>query len=117
MLKNYIKTAFRQLSRNRLFSVLNILGLAIGLCGSLFIFLWVQDELSFDRQNPGATDIYRMIVNLGDVHAATTPMAMAPALQRSLPAVREVTRFDNADDNQRMVAYGDKRFIEKHVWY
>jgi putative ABC transport system permease protein len=59
MLKNYLKTAIRQLTRNRLFSTLNILGLAAGLCGSIFIFLWVQDESSYDLGDPQPDDIFR----------------------------------------------------------
>ena len=115
MFRNYFKTAIRQLTRNRLFSALNILGLATGLCGSIFIFLWVEDELSFDRQNPQAEDVFRMSTTLGSIHAATTPIGMAPYLQRTLPAVREVVRLYNSDP--QMVAYGERRFVEKRIWY
>jgi putative ABC transport system permease protein len=115
MLKNYFKSAFRQFTRNRLFSVLNILGLATGLCGSIFIFLWVQDELSFDRWNRQPDTIFRLTVTIGDTHVATTSMAVAPALHRLLPAVQQATRF--GAEHPRMVAYGEKRFIEKKVWY
>ena len=77
MFKNYLTTAIRQLTRNRLFSVLNILGLATGICGSIFIFLWVKDELSFDRQNPQPKDVFRVTTIFGDSHAATTTLIMA----------------------------------------
>lgn len=115
MFKNYFKTALRQLSRNRLFSVLNILGLAIGLCGSIFIFLWVQDELSFDRQNPQPEDVFRLNATLGAVDAATTPIIMAPYLQRHVPSVRQSVRFWAADP--LTISYGEKRFNEKKIWY
>jgi putative ABC transport system permease protein len=115
MFKNYLKTAFRQLTRNRLFSSLNIIGLAIGLCGSIFIFLWVQDELSFDRDNPQAEDVYRITTTLGGIHAATTPINMGPFLQRTLPQVKQCVRFMTADP--LMFSYGEKRFVEKRVWY
>jgi len=115
MFKNYLKTAIRQLTRNRLFSALNILGLATGLCGSIFIFLWVQDELSFDRQHPQAGDVFRLTTTLGSIHAATTPIGMAPFLHRTLPEVRQFVRLYNSDP--RLISYGEKRFIEKRIWF
>src|ERR1700754_2873702 len=115
MLKNYLKTAIRQLTRNRLFSALNILGLATGLCGSIFIFLWVQDELSYDRGNPQPEDIFRVTVIDGSLHAATSPLGMAPFLQRTLPMVRQGVRFSAADP--QMMVHGDKRFVEKRIWF
>jgi ABC-type antimicrobial peptide transport system permease subunit len=115
MFKNYLKTAIRQLTRNRLFSALNILGLATGLCGSIFIFLWVQDELSFDRGNPQPEDIFRVTVIDGSLHAARSPLGMAPFVQRTLPVVKQSVRF-SATDPQMMV-HGDKRFVEKRIWF
>ena len=115
MFKNYFKTAIRQLKNNRLFSVLNILGFATGLCGSIFIFLWVQDELSFDRGNPRPTEVFRVTTTLGGIHAATVPIILAPFLQRTLPVVKQEVRFVVADP--QMMAYGDKRFVEKRIWF
>jgi putative ABC transport system permease protein len=115
MLKNYLTTAIRQLTRNRLFSALNILGLATGLCGSIFIFLWVQDELSYDRANPQPDDIFRVTVIDGSLHAATSPIGMAPFLQRTLPVVKQEVRFCHADP--QMIVHGDKRFVEKRIWF
>jgi ABC-type antimicrobial peptide transport system permease subunit len=114
MLKNYLKTAIRQLTRNRLFSALNILGLATGLCGSIFIFLWVQDELSFDKQHPQAEDIFRVTVQEGSIHAATTPMGIGPYMQRTQPGVKQSVRFYPVDP--QMMVHGDKRFVEKRIW-
>src|ERR1700761_1053318 len=117
MFKNYLKTAIRQLIRSRLFSALNILGLATGLCGSILIFLWVQDELSFDRQNPQPEDVFRLNVKFTDGNgtAATTPAGVAPFLQQTLPQVKQYVRFLAADP--LTISYGEKRFVEKKVWY
>jgi putative ABC transport system permease protein len=115
MLKNYLKTALRQLTRNRLFSALNILGLATGLCGSIFIFLWVQDELSYDKQHPQAEDIFRVTAIDGTLHTAMGPLGMAPYLQRTLPVVKQGVRFSAADP--QMMVHGDKRFVEKRIWF
>lgn len=115
MFKNYFKTAIRQLARNRLFSILNILGLAAGLCGSILIFLWVQDELSYDRQNPQPEDVFRLIAQFKDDQSATTPAGVAPYLQRTLPQVKQFVRFWPADP--QTISFGEKRFIEKRIWY
>jgi len=115
MFKNYLKIALRQLIRNRLFSTLNILGLAIGLCGSILISLWVQDELSFDRQNPEPEEVFRLNARLGDIDDATTTAGMAPFLQRTLPQVKQFVRFWASD--ALTIDYGEKRFLEKKVWY
>src|SRR3984957_14960758 len=115
MLKNYLTTAFRQLTRNRLFSVLNILGLATGLCGSIFIFLWVQDERSFDRFNQQPEEIFRVTVIDGNLHTAMSPLGLAPFLQRTLPVVKQGVRFMAADP--QMMVHGDKRFMEKRIFF
>src|SRR5579872_4789542 len=116
MIRNYLRTAIRNLRRNKGFSAINIAGLAIGLCGSIFIFLWVQDELSYDRNNKQPNEIYRVLITLGDTHAATAPFALTPVLQSSSPAVLQAVRF-YAGGGQRLVACGEKRFIENRVWY
>jgi putative ABC transport system permease protein len=115
MIRNYLKTAIRNLRRNKVFSAINIAGLAIGLCGSIFIFLWVQDELSYDRGNPQPDDIFRVTVIDGSLHTATSPLGLAPFLQRTQPVVRQGVRF-MANDPQMMV-HGDKRFVEKRIWF
>src|SRR5580658_9657318 len=60
MLRNYLKTAFRSLWKNKGFSAINILGLAIGLATCLLILIYVSDELSYDRYNVNADRIYRV---------------------------------------------------------
>jgi putative ABC transport system permease protein len=115
MIRNYLKTAIRNLRRNKVFSAINIAGLAIGFCGSIFIFLWVQDELSYDRGNPQPDDIFRVTVIDGFLHTATSPLGLAPFLQRTQPVVRQGVRF-MANDPQMMV-HGDKRFMEKRIWF
>lgn len=61
MLKNYIKTALRNLWRAKGFSFINIFGLAIGMACSLLIFLFVKDEKSYDRYNKDAANVYRVV--------------------------------------------------------
>jgi putative ABC transport system permease protein len=61
MLKNYFKTAFRNLSRNRVYSVINIVGLSLGLACAMLIILYVKDEVSYDRFHRNLKNIYRLV--------------------------------------------------------
>ena len=60
MLKNYFKIAFRNLLKNKFYTSINIIGLAVGLATCLLILLYVLDELSFDKYNKNANRIYRV---------------------------------------------------------
>ena len=114
MLKNYFTIAFRNLVRNKLFTGLNMLGLAIGLACSMFIFLWVQDELSYDRFNANADKIYRITAKLSDVEAAVTPPPLAMAIEAEIPAIKRATRII---PQHRMITAGTKIFDEKNIYY
>jgi putative ABC transport system permease protein len=60
MIKNYFKTAWRNLLKNKFYSVINISGLTLGLAVGILILLWVQDELSFDSFHKQAKNIYKL---------------------------------------------------------
>ena len=83
MIKNYFKIAWRNLSRNKAFSFINIFGLAIGLATCLLITLFVTDELSYDRYNKNAGRIFRindyLQMNGNVFHEAVTPAPLGPA--------------------------------------
>ena len=70
MIFNYLKIAFRNLARHKAFSLINISGLAIGMACSIFILLWVRDELSYDQFHMHANRMYRLTCNAGDFKAA-----------------------------------------------
>jgi len=114
MIKNYFKTAFRNLLRHKLFSGLNIFGLATGMACSILIFLWVQDELSFDKFNKGADRIFRLTCKISGNEAAVVPPSLANAVKTQIPAVKNATRI--AAEN-RMVTIGTKKFDEKRMYY
>ncbi len=84
MLKNYFKTAFRFLLKNKTFSFINIFGLAAGTLCCLYILLYVQDQYSYDKHHKDAKDIYRIttaMVLTGDKHTmATASPPLAPAM-------------------------------------
>ena len=114
MFRNYLKVAIRNLVRRKAFSLLNIFGLAIGMACSILIFLWVQDELSYDKFNANANTIYRITCNVTDVKAAVIPIPMAPALQKSIPAIKAATRVSATNI---IFSIGNKKFEEKHAYY
>jgi putative ABC transport system permease protein len=93
MFRNYLKLAFRNLSRQKAFSIINITGLAVGLASSLTILLWVQDEVSYDRFNLKADRTYRITAAASSIKVAFVPVPFGPALQEAVPEVVHNTRI------------------------
>jgi putative ABC transport system permease protein len=97
MIKTHIKIALRYLWKNRGFSFLNIVGLGIGMACSLIIFLFVKDENSYDVFHKDAGNIYRVVKDFVNddgslIPDATSPAALAPAMQKEIPEVVSITR-------------------------
>ncbi|GGB11482.1 ABC transporter permease [Puia dinghuensis] len=116
MLKNYLKIAIRNLSRHPTYSFLNISGLAIGMAASILILLWVQNELSYDRFNANADQIYRITVVASDqFKAATNPAGMPAGLQAAMPEIRNTVRVSHPVET--LFEKGDIQFVEKKGFY
>jgi putative ABC transport system permease protein len=100
MLKNYLKIAWRNLLKHKSFSLINILGLAIGIAACMIIFLYVQHELNYDQYNTKADRIARVTSTIiapeSDVVLATTPIPLADALTREYPEVESTVRLDES---------------------
>ncbi|MEQ8245828.1 ABC transporter permease [Fulvivirga sp.] len=98
MLKNYIKVAFRNITKHKFFSIINILGLTIGLAASLFITLYIYDELTYDQFNAKADRTYRMNLHgklAGqEIYTSNTSFPMSQALVEEIPEVEEATRVN-----------------------
>jgi len=102
MIRNYLLVAWRNLVRNRVFSIINIVGLAIGLCVCALIYQYVQFERSYDQFNVNADRLYRVTLNNVDadksVHAAATNHpAVAPAMKADFPEVETFSRLARTD--------------------
>ena len=87
MLKNFIKIAFRNILKNKIYSFINISGLAIGLAGFILITILIKNELSYDSFNKKADRIYRVVEiqnqeNIGKLKVAVTMGPLAPAVKR-----------------------------------
>jgi ABC-type antimicrobial peptide transport system permease subunit len=115
MFKNYFKTGLRNIRRNKGYSVLNIMGLAVGLAVCILIFLWVQEELSYDRFHVNADRIFRMIEfeylsNGEELAYSQQGPELAAVLKSDFPEIEESTRFDTMGN--RLVRSGDRQFYE-----
>jgi putative ABC transport system permease protein len=101
MVRNYIKIALRNLFRNKLYSLINLLGLAIGMAACLMIFLWVRDELSYDRFHQNAERIYRVErkFDFRDMHgqAPITSGPYGPAMVGDYPEIENFVRLDKEE--------------------
>ncbi len=93
MLKNYINTALRHMRKHRLNTFINLLGLATGLACCLVVWLFVQQERSFDRFHENLDEIYWVDGHLGDRQMSSTPILMLPALVDEVPEVEHGTRL------------------------
>jgi putative ABC transport system permease protein len=114
MLRNYLKIAYRNLTRYKAFTVINILGLAIGMACTILILLWVQDELSFDKFNKNANTIYRVVEIQhyagGTIFpVAVTPDPLAKSLKDNYPEIENASRFNYG---REILRYNDKIFSE-----
>ena len=114
MLQNYLKIALRHIQKHKSYSIINILGLALGMACCILIFLWVQDELSFDTFHQNKDNIYRIV---GDWERNNwkgfegTPSPLAPAMAQEIPEIVKAVRV--ADHSRKVFKYGDKVFYEE----
>ena len=117
MYKNYLKIAFRNLIKHRMYAFLNVAGLAIGLTCFILIMLFVRDELSFDSYPEHADDIYRIALDIktsqGEQKTAQSPTAWGSVMEDEYPEVVNFTRF-KPPQLKWLVGYDDIRFYEKN---
>jgi putative ABC transport system permease protein len=97
MINNYFKTALRNLWKNKATSFINLFGLSIGMTAAVFIFLWVQNEMTFDNYHPDKNNIYRvtnsMQVNKDEAWVwETSPMLLAETAIKEIPELQKATR-------------------------
>jgi putative ABC transport system permease protein len=119
MLKNYFKIALRNISRNKLYSFINIFGLATGITACVLIFLYVKDELSYDKHHNNYEQLYRVntFVKLSgqNDNFAVNAMPTGPALKTDFPQVEQFLRVERVPD--QTVWIGENMFTEKNVAY
>ena len=120
MLRNYLKLAWRNLLKNRTFSLINIIGLASGLACFILITLYVTDELSYDRYNEKADRIFRVDSDIkfggSNWHLAVSPDPMGAVMKKDYPQVEEFVRFFDPG-GARMVIKGNEYIQENNTVY
>jgi putative ABC transport system permease protein len=119
MIRNYFKSAWRNLFRNKFYSAINIAGLSIGLAVGIMVLLWVKNELSYDSFHTNAANIYKINSHLGAGEGAQVwdgspgPLAV---FSKQVPEVKQAVRV-NAIYEQFLFTYGDKKFKESRLAY
>jgi putative ABC transport system permease protein len=130
MLKGYFKTAWRNMVRNKIYSGINILGLALGMAACFFIFQYVNFEKSYDRFHANAPNIYRVPITYSGSFAdngtsVTNHPALGPAMKRDFPEVIDYVRMVNFADfsKSNYMAYeeeggrGIETFYETNMYF
>ncbi len=125
MFKNYLKIAYRNLLNNKVFSLINIVGLSIGLTATILILLWVHYESTYDAFHKNADDIYMMAIEwpVGENtrKALSTPPTLAAAMKQDFPEIKNATRFNSRIEGQikvesgiykNILAFADPAFFE-----
>jgi len=123
LFSNYLKIGLRKIKRQKIYALINIAGLAVGLACCAVIILYVTNELSYDTFHNDADRIYRVAVHrigiVGEHWFVATPAPLGPELSRSYPqveqAVRVVPPYENA--SHVLVVRGEKRLFETRVWF
>ena len=113
MLKNYIKIALRSLLKQKLFSFINILGLACGIACCLLITLWVLDQISYDKFHKDADRIFQVLTHGSLKNNPSTPLPFAPVFKETFPEILYATRYEGYDD--ALISRGDKMFFENGI--
>ncbi|MBZ9731142.1 ABC transporter permease [Salegentibacter sp. JZCK2] len=117
MIKNYIKTAWRNLLKNKVYSILNILGLAISLACFILIALYVVDELSYDRFHEKAERIYRINSDITMGESQSLPFTsdmMGPTMKQDYPQVEEFVRIYTSNGS-KLLRKGNEFIQENRV--
>src|SRR6185503_11428343 len=118
MFRNYLVTAFRNIARHKLYSFINVAGLAVGLASAVFVILFIRDELSYDRWIAGSENLYRIESTLAipgqrPQPSASTPYPVAAAMQQQLPEVAGITHLTG---QHQTVTVGGRVFSDQfHV--
>ena len=116
MFRNYLKVALRNIWRNKVFSFINVFGLALGLACSLLIILWVSDELRYDQFHARGAGLYQVMENQAwsgiEINSTqATPGTLAPALKAEIPEVELAAKV--TWEQEDLLTVGDKANKEK----
>jgi len=119
MIKNLFLIAIRNFKKDKWYSLLNVLGLTIGITFSLFLIFYVKDELNYDRYHEKADRIYRIVSHIQEpdkkMDWASTQFPLGPTLKKDFPEVEETARFIGRE--RTLFKNGNRGFYETNVYY
>lgn len=119
MWRNFFAVAVRNIRKHKVFTLINMSGLAIGMASSILIFLFIHKELSYDRFHENSDRIYRLYIDglMGEqsFRGAWTSMVMAPTFKEEIPEITHFVRMDVY--NQQLIWYDGERYIEDHFLF
>lgn len=119
MFKNYIQTSIRVLTRNKVFSLINIFGLAIGLTSVIIIFLFIKYELSFDKHHTNYENIYRVVTqnskNDHEQFDCAVPVPLSSALKENLTGHNYVTQIYY--HYEELLRVGEEKYLEQGIFF
>lgn len=119
MLSNYLKMALRNLKKHKIYSMINISGLAIGMACCILIFLYVGFELSYDRYHNDVERVYRVALKVKqesiEKGTARISTPVIPAIRNDFPEVEYATRFQTQEWRRNLVEQEDNKFYESQV--
>src|ERR1051325_10495669 len=115
MLRNYLVTALRNIARHKLYSFINIAGLAVGLACVIFVLLFIRDELSYDKWIADTQNLYRVEKiarppGRAPLEIATMPFPLVATMREGIPEVKAMTRLSYVS---MTLFQGDRPFREK----
>jgi len=115
MIANYLKVAIRNLFRHKLYTVINVIGLSLGIAVSILIILFIRTELSYDTFHENTDRIYRVLTTRVQVNgepeiSAFQPMPLMPALKAEFPEIQHAARFNSGG---AIISSGDRVFREE----
>lgn len=117
MFKNYLKIAYRNIIKQKAYSLINILGLALGLAACILVGLYIWQDFHYDEYHTNKDNIYRISVETvtpnGTFHMGETPALVAPTVREQFPEIDKITRiFFSSED---LVSYDEKKFYEDEI--
>ena len=121
MIKNYLKLAFRNLLRNKTYSIINVFGLSVGIASCILIILYVQNEFSYDKFNKDYKNIYHVCANLNwygtKAKFPVTSANLGPALKENFREVKNYARVYDLSTMKQLIKGNDKSFFEYGLIY
>jgi putative ABC transport system permease protein len=121
MFRSYLKIALRSLARTKVYSLINILGLSLGIACCLLLALYVQDEFAYDRHHDRLTDLYRLgtqfesdVVGFDKLASVSPPITMS--LKDELPEIEVAARVVPSFGSANLIQYEGKKFFESNAY-